>query len=466
MSKLPEKFTLPKERIPRAFAQGPYNDCVAITFTKILEVFNYIRTGKYTYLSKGYMYGRNNRPGKTQGGSDYDYMLNMLLTRGTVPEELCPERDEIPCIVERLEKRTDIAQLDKIAEEYKIDSWEKISGDIYKLENIKKFLYGYQLPIAGNMTGNKQHCTVIVGYDGDKLVYQDHDAKGELRTISHNSFNCAYYIIGGIEEMSDFKVYTAVEFEKYIRNLKVCRNIELIQLHHTYSPGYKQFSGNNHIALQTAMRHYHINNNGWSDIAQHFTVFPDGLVVSGRSIEKIPAGIKGANTGAICIECLGNFDCGGDIMSVSQKNALVSVIKTLVHKFGISVENGVVYHCWWSADGKKIGDYNAAISSKTCPGTNFFGGNTLAAYRKNLQKLIEEAMTVSQPPSDYKNVPVSDNGEKGLEPVETVNDIVWELSNVGIITDSKLWMKKCEEDVNVYWLCRKMANYLRGTLRN
>ena len=33
-----------------------------------------------------------------------------------------------------------------------------------------------------------------------------------------------------------------------------------------------------------------------------------------------------------------------------------------------------------------------------------------------------------------------------------------------IITNGELWMKKCEEDINVYWLCRKMANKLRGTL--
>ena len=191
---LPKKFTIPKERIPKAFAQGPYRDCVAITFTKILEVINYIRTGEYKYLSKGYMYGRNNRPGKTQGGSDYEYMLNTLLKRGTVPEELCPERDEIPEIVKKLEKRADIKELDRLAEDYKIDSWEKIPGNAYKLDNIKKCLYEHQMPIAGNMTGNMQHCTVIVGYDGDKLIYQDHDASGRLISIKHTKFNAAYFL--------------------------------------------------------------------------------------------------------------------------------------------------------------------------------------------------------------------------------------------------------------------------------
>ena len=42
----------------------------------------------------------------------------------------------------------------------------------------------------------------------------------------------------------------------------------------------------------------------------------------------------------------------------------------------------------------------------------------------------------------------------------TVNDIVWELANRGIISDSALWLKKLEEDSNSYWLARKTVKYL------
>lgn len=44
----------------------------------------------------------------------------------------------------------------------------------------------------------------------------------------------------------------------------------------------------------------------------------------------------------------------------------------------------------------------------------------------------------------------------------TVNDIVWELSARGIISDKDLWLKKLEEDENAYWLARKCVNYIRG----
>ena len=49
-----------------------------------------------------------------------------------------------------------------------------------------------------------------------------------------------------------------------------------------------------------------------------------------------------------------------------------------------------------------------------------------------------------------------------LQELETVNDIVWELANIGIITDKDLWLKKLQEDSNSYWLARKCVNYIRG----
>ena len=42
----------------------------------------------------------------------------------------------------------------------------------------------------------------------------------------------------------------------------------------------------------------------------------------------------------------------------------------------------------------------------------------------------------------------------------SVNDIVWELSHRGIISDTALWLKKLESDKNSYWLARKTVKYL------
>lgn len=56
-------------------------------------------------------------------------------------------------------------------------------------------------------------------------------------------------------------------------------------------------------------------------------------------------------------------------------------------------------------------------------------------------------------------------GIREVEPVkelESINDIVWELANRGIITNKDLWLKKLAEDNDTYWLARKCANALRG----
>lgn len=213
MNNLPEKFIISQDRIPRAWSQGLYNCCVAASTTKVLEVINYIKTGTYTMLSKGYTYGRHSRPDKTQGGMDYTYLMNSLLNCGTVPEEMFPTINEMPNIMDDVNNHPNIAELDKEAEKTKIESFTKIKGDIHFNDNVKKLLYEHQMPLVGNMVG-KRHCTVIVGWDGDKLLYQDHDGSNRL---VKGKFNEAYYLEGGIDSMKTFKdVDTNRWSKKYI----------------------------------------------------------------------------------------------------------------------------------------------------------------------------------------------------------------------------------------------------------
>ena len=242
--------------------------------------------------------------------------------------------------------------------------------------------------------------------------------------------------------MSEFRIFDEKIFREYISSLKIKRKIKYIQLHHTYSPSYAHFNGSNHLELQKNMKNYHVKTNGWSDIAQHFTIFPDGKIVSGRSLDNSPAGIYGANSNGVCIECLGNFDKGGDVMTDAQKNAVVFAVKILLDKFNLKMESGVTYHAWWSSDGRDLGDYVRGHSVKTCPGTAFFGGNTLTAYENNLMPLIK----------NYKYE------EKELTEIA---DIIGELNKADIVTNIPLWTEKCNKDINIYWLCRKMANRVK-----
>lgn len=250
-------------------------------------------------------------------------------------------------------------------------------------------------------------------------------------------------------EMAYQKFNTVDDFQKYLSGLSISRKINLIQLHHTHSPDYSHFNGKNHKTLQNNMRNYHVSVNGWSDIAQNLTIFPDGVIMLGRNFNIAPAGIKGANSNGICIECLGNFDKDGDTMTEAQKNAIVGVVAVLLEKFNLNANDNVTYHAWWSSDSRDLGDYFKNASVKTCPGTNFFGGNTLTAYTNNLKPLIE----------NY--------GKAEKIMLESGNDIVWELMNgkhkieitevqraIKAIDDAK----KNANFSSLYWILYKLVN--------
>ena len=191
-----------------------------------------------------------------------------------------------------------------------------------------------------------------------------------------------------------FTLMTIDEFESWIKSQSVSRTIRLIQLHHTWSPAYKDFKGD-HFATQKGMKDYHVNGAGYADIAQQFTTFPDGKICTGRPMNKAPAGIYGANTNGICIENVGDFDAGGDTMTAEQKDTIIRMVAALLKKFGLNASTGVTMHAWWTDDGTSLGDYVPSRSCKTCPGTHFMNltnGNTKAVYNASIKPLIEAAM--------------------------------------------------------------------------
>lgn len=245
------------------------------------------------------------------------------------------------------------------------------------------------------------------------------------------------------------KLIDIKEFKKYIDSLTITRKIKLIQLHHTWKPSYDNFNGDNHLVLQKNMQTFHKKTRGWSDIGQTFTIFPDGKICTGRDINVAPAGIYGANANGICIECLGNFDNDGDPMSDVQKDAIVGVTKILLDKFDLDARTGVTYHCWWTEGGTSLGTYVKGKSAKTCPGTNFFGGNTREAFEKNLVPLLEQW------------------GAKGKKKMlESANDITWELNHTYFPIDDVEGFKNVlneakENNSPLYWGYYKLVNRIK-----
>lgn len=178
------------------------------------------------------------------------------------------------------------------------------------------------------------------------------------------------------------------ELNGWLNNQVITRKIKLIQHHHTYIPAYKHFKTDNHFELCRNMERSHLER-GFAEIAQNLTTFPDGKIMVCRNLDTIPAGIKGANSMGICIENLGNFDAGNDIMKKIHRKTIISLTRALLDFFGLTAsEDTVVYHHWYDLTlGARIRTQGAGVT-KTCPGTAFFGGNTVDAFRENFLKLL------------------------------------------------------------------------------
>ena len=98
------------------------------------------------------------------------------------------------------------------------------------------------------------------------------------------------------------------------------------------------------------MGDYHINTRGWKDIGHHLALMPDGLWVTGRPFDQMPASIKGWNTGALAVEMVGNFDkpgtgasnsSGYDKLEGKQRNSVLALIQYYGQRFGY---DGVKFH--------------------------------------------------------------------------------------------------------------------------
>ena len=185
-----------------------------------------------------------------------------------------------------------------------------------------------------------------------------------------------------------FTLMDKSEVKDYLAKQKVTRTINKLQVHHMDAPSYstwektdKKVFDEPHFGRTQSLNDY--GRRTWgreaSDghghyIAQHFNVFPDGKITTGRNLNSKPIGIRGWNDGAICIEIYGKFDKGHDKMTKEQKQAVIMLYGELCKRFKIKPSTTTIRpHCWFTAGGTYLGTYNSSRSAKTCPGTNFWG---------------------------------------------------------------------------------------------
>lgn len=190
-----------------------------------------------------------------------------------------------------------------------------------------------------------------------------------------------------METKFGFQKMNLASFLNWIAPLSVGRTVLKIQMHHTYIPSYAHFTSNNHFEMQRSMQNHHVHSNGWRDIGQHFTIFPDGEILTGRSLEFSPACIYQNNQDSICIENVGFFDEGQDVMLEEQKKSIIHVTAALCTKFNLPVNtDSIIYHHWFRLDNGHRN--NGAGGNKSCPGSNFFGGNKVSNCEQHFIPLV------------------------------------------------------------------------------
>lgn len=181
------------------------------------------------------------------------------------------------------------------------------------------------------------------------------------------------------------------EFECLLRDWKPRRRIDCIHVHHTWLPRIADFRGQ---ATIEAIRRYHMQDKGWSDIAQHLTIAPDGGLWTGRPLDMPPASVLGFNgtsaRGPFMIEMVGDFDKGRDKLEGAQWQAVLAVIVLVLRQFGLD-EKAVRFHREYPGvaktcpgDGLDLGDFRRAVE------TLLQSGAVLPLQRKATQSPLLE----------------------------------------------------------------------------
>lgn len=182
-------------------------------------------------------------------------------------------------------------------------------------------------------------------------------------------------------------------------------------IHHTWKPNHSNFKGNNHIAMQKSMKNFHVNTNKWSDIAQHITLFPDGLFVTGRPFNVQPASISGWNGNKpLMLEMIGNFDKGNDVLEGIQRENLLKLIKYFVERYGL-------YSIKFHREGPGV--------TKTCPGTSLnkieLIKEAINLDRKEVVRVEEKKVSISEWAVDAMKWAVENNLTDGSNVKENIN---------------------------------------------
>lgn len=155
-----------------------------------------------------------------------------------------------------------------------------------------------------------------------------------------------------------FHELTLDQFADLLSQFAFTRKVESVHVHHTWRPNHANFAAGPPLRSIEGMFNFHTQTNGWSDIAQHVTIDPRGIIWTGRSWNRPPASSTGFNgttvAGPFMFEMIGDFDTGKDPFSNPQKAAAIGVVAHLLERFRLPASAIKFHH---------------EMTTKTCPGS-------------------------------------------------------------------------------------------------
>ncbi|MCC3159008.1 caspase family protein [Hymenobacter sp. 15J16-1T3B] len=206
-----------------------------------------------------------------------------------------------------------------------------------------------------------------------------------------------------------FRQLSLAEFVAILDRFPFTRQIRTVHMHHTWRPNRAQYRG---LASIEAMWRFHTQQNGWSDIAQHITIAPDGTIWTGRNWNLAPASATGHNGNAVAgpfmFEMIGDFDHGKDPFDGPQRDTVLQVIAHVQRRFDLPAD---ALH------------FHNQMSAKTCPGSGIDYDRTVAEVKKIRAKLNARSLRPGPAPDAQRvedglrallAVPIAARAARGL----------------------------------------------------
>jgi hypothetical protein len=167
-----------------------------------------------------------------------------------------------------------------------------------------------------------------------------------------------------------FQRLSLPQFSAVLQAFQFTRRVTAVHMHHTWRPDRSMWRG---AASVEGMCRSHTQDRGFSDIAQHLTIDPEGGLWTGRSWNQAPASAVGHNgnglAGPFMFEVVGNFDQGCDPFDGAQRQAVLDVAVLIQRHFSLDAE-ALLFH--------------NQVAAKTCPGTSIDRAGFVAALRSHL----------------------------------------------------------------------------------